>query len=124
MIPLTCDVNEIVQQKAIIRSVYDEVVAKTKVKKLNFSVGTMIEIPRAAVLAYDVAQEGGFLLLRHQRPDADDLRLLARRYRLLPPPNTSNRAFWKPTRSRRWTSAAWACSLSTPSTKAATPKKT
>ncbi len=60
MIPLTCDVNEIVQQKAIIRSVYDEVVAKTKVKKLNFSVGTMIEIPRAAVLAYDVAQEADF----------------------------------------------------------------
>ena len=49
MIPLTCDVNEIVQQKAIIRSVYDEVVAKTKVKKLNFSVGTMIEILKSRV---------------------------------------------------------------------------
>ncbi len=60
MIPLTCDVNEIVKQKAIIRQVYEEVVAKTKVKKLNFSVGTMIEIPRAAVLAYDVAQEADF----------------------------------------------------------------
>ena len=60
MIPLTCDVNEIIKQKEIIRKVYEEVVAKTKVKKLNFSVGTMIEIPRAAVLAYEVAQEADF----------------------------------------------------------------
>ena len=60
MIPLTCDVNEIVKQKAIIRRVYEEVVAKTKVKKLNYSVGTMIEIPRAAVLAYEVAGEADF----------------------------------------------------------------
>ncbi len=60
MIPLTCDVNEIVKQKAIIRRVYEEVVAETKVKKLNYSVGTMIEIPRAAVLAYEVAGEADF----------------------------------------------------------------
>ncbi|MBQ8032758.1 MAG: pyruvate, phosphate dikinase, partial [Elusimicrobiaceae bacterium] len=43
MIPLTCDKNEIVSQKKLIRAAYDEVVAKTKVKKLKFSVGTMIE---------------------------------------------------------------------------------
>ena len=60
MIPLTCDVNEIISQKKLIRAAYDEVVTKTKVKKLNFSVGTMIEIPRAAVLAYEVAQETDF----------------------------------------------------------------
>ena len=60
MIPLTCDVNEIVEQKKLIRQAYDEVVAKTKVTKLNYSVGTMIEIPRAAVLAYEVAGEADF----------------------------------------------------------------
>ncbi len=60
MIPLTCDKNEIVTQKALIRAAYDEVVAKTKVKKLKFSVGTMIEIPRAAVLAADMATEADF----------------------------------------------------------------
>ena len=60
MIPLTCDAQEIVNQKALIREEYDAVVAKTKVKNLNFSVGTMIEIPRAAVLAYEVAQEADF----------------------------------------------------------------
>lgn len=60
MIPLTCDAQEIVNQKALIREEYDTVVAKTKVKNLNFSVGTMIEIPRAAVLAYEVAQEADF----------------------------------------------------------------
>ncbi len=60
MIPLTCDKNEIVTQKKIIRQAYEDVVAKTKVKKLKFSVGTMIEIPRAAVLAADVASEADF----------------------------------------------------------------
>lgn len=60
MIPLTCDAQEIVNQKALIREEYDAVVAKTKVKNLLFSVGTMIEIPRAAVLAYEVAQEADF----------------------------------------------------------------
>ena len=60
MIPLTCDAQEIVNQKALIREEYDAVVAKTKVKNLNFSVGTMIEIPRAAVLAYEVAHEADF----------------------------------------------------------------
>ena len=60
MIPLTCDVNEIITQKKLIRQAYDEVCAAFKTKKLQFSVGTMIEIPRAAVLAYEVAQEADF----------------------------------------------------------------
>ncbi len=60
MIPLTCEVNEIISQKKLIRAAYEEVVAKTKVKKLNYSVGTMIEIPRAAVLAYEIAGEADF----------------------------------------------------------------
>ncbi len=44
-------------------------------------VGTMIELPRAAVTADEIAQVGGVLLLRHQRPDPDDVGLLARRRR-------------------------------------------
>lgn len=60
MIPLTCDKNEIVQQKKLVRESYEEVVKKTGVKKLPYSVGTMIEIPRAAVLAYDMAEEADF----------------------------------------------------------------
>lgn len=60
MIPLTCDKNEIVTQKKIIREAYDEVIAKFKTKKMRFSVGTMIEIPRAAVLAADMAEEADF----------------------------------------------------------------
>ena len=35
----------------------------------------MIEIPRAAVTAAEIAGTGRVLLLRHQRPDPDDLRL-------------------------------------------------
>lgn len=60
MIPLTCEKNEIVTQKKLIKEAYDEVMAKTKVKKMKFSVGTMIEIPRAAVLAADMASEADF----------------------------------------------------------------
>lgn len=60
MIPLTCDVNEIIAQKKIIRQAYEDVVKAAKVKNLQFSVGTMIEIPRAAVLAYEVAGEADF----------------------------------------------------------------
>lgn len=60
MIPLTCDVNEIITQKKLIRQAYEDVVKASKVKNLQFSVGTMIEIPRAAVLAYEVAGEADF----------------------------------------------------------------
>ena len=42
-------------------------------------IGTMIEVPRAALTAGEIAQVGRVLLLRHQRPDADDLGVLPRR---------------------------------------------
>ena len=47
-------------------------------------VGTMIELPRAALRADEIAETRRVLHLRHQRPDADDLRPLARRRRQLP----------------------------------------
>ncbi len=37
-----------------------------------YTVGTMIEVPRAALTADEIARERRVLLLRHQRPDADD----------------------------------------------------
>ena len=39
----------------------------------------MIELPRAALTADEIAEVGGVLLLRHQRPDPDDVGLLPRR---------------------------------------------
>jgi pyruvate,orthophosphate dikinase len=46
-------------------------------------VGTMIELPRAALLARD-RRDRRVLLLRHQRPDPDDLRHQPRRCGLVP----------------------------------------
>ena len=42
------------------------------------SIGTMIELPRAALTADEIAQRGRVLLVRHQRPHADDVRAVSR----------------------------------------------
>ena len=47
-------------------------------------VGTMIELPRAALRAKEIAKTRRVLQLRHQRPDPDHLRLVARRRRSVP----------------------------------------
>jgi pyruvate,orthophosphate dikinase len=60
MIPVTCDVNELKHQKAICKRVYDDVIARKKLDEIPHSVGTMIEIPRAALLADRMAQEAEF----------------------------------------------------------------
>lgn len=60
MIPVTCDVNELKDQKAIFNTVYKEVCRKAGVKKIDVLVGTMIEIPRAALLADKMAMEADF----------------------------------------------------------------
>ncbi len=60
MIPVTCDPNELRDQKKIVSAVADEVMKKFKLKKLEYMVGTMIEIPRAAILADKMAEEAEF----------------------------------------------------------------
>jgi len=60
MIPVTCDVNELKHQKAIIARVHAEVCQARGVKAFPYMVGTMIEIPRAALLADRMAQEAEF----------------------------------------------------------------
>ena len=60
MIPVTCDVNELTDQYAIVAKVYKEVLAKFKLKKLKTLTGTMIEIPRAALLADQFAEVAEF----------------------------------------------------------------
>ncbi|MDR1695177.1 MAG: pyruvate, phosphate dikinase [Endomicrobium sp.] len=60
MVPVTCSVNELKNQKAIVDKVYKEVIAKAGIKKLNYSFGTMIEIPRAALLADQMAEVAEF----------------------------------------------------------------
>lgn len=60
MIPVTCSVNELVHQKEIVDRVYAEVCAKLKVRKVPYLFGTMIEIPRAALMAQRMAEVADF----------------------------------------------------------------
>jgi pyruvate,orthophosphate dikinase len=60
MIPVTCDVRELTHQKALCLKVYAEVCGKMGVKRIEHLYGTMIEIPRAALLADRMAQEAQF----------------------------------------------------------------
>ncbi len=60
MIPVVCDVNELKDQMAIVQRVYQEVLAKYNLKKLKTLTGTMIEIPRAALLADRIAEQVAF----------------------------------------------------------------
>ncbi len=60
MIPLIGGVQELAHQKAIVKQVADEVLGKAGLKKQKYMIGTMIEIPRAALLADQVATEAEF----------------------------------------------------------------
>jgi pyruvate,orthophosphate dikinase len=59
MIPLVLDVKELKYVKDIIVKTADDLIAKSG-QKMTYEVGTMIEIPRAALLAESVATEATF----------------------------------------------------------------
>ncbi len=59
MIPLTLDVKEFLYVKEIICEEADKLI-KASGEKLNYKVGTMIEIPRAALLAGEIGKEAAF----------------------------------------------------------------
>ena len=60
MIPVTCDMRELKLQKEILERVAAEVKKKFKLEKLEYKLGTMIEIPRAALLADEMAEVAEF----------------------------------------------------------------
>jgi pyruvate,orthophosphate dikinase len=59
MVPLIGSVAELKQQKEIIKKTAEEVFAQTGVS-LEFEIGTMIEIPRAALTAAQIAEEAEY----------------------------------------------------------------
>ncbi|MDR1364563.1 MAG: pyruvate, phosphate dikinase [Oscillospiraceae bacterium] len=59
MIPLIGDINELKFIKNIIKEVYDRIIGSTN-SKINYKFGTMIEIPRAALIADKIAKEVDF----------------------------------------------------------------
>ncbi|MBM4143407.1 MAG: pyruvate, phosphate dikinase [Lentisphaerae bacterium] len=60
MIPVTCTVEELNQQKVVVERVYAETCAKLGVKKIPYMYGTMIESPRAALRAEHMAGTAEF----------------------------------------------------------------
>ena len=60
MIPLIGGVKELENQKKIVVQVATEVLEKAGMSDLHYLVGTMIEIPRAALTAAEVAKEAEF----------------------------------------------------------------
>jgi pyruvate, orthophosphate dikinase len=59
MIPLTATLKEMANQAAVVNRVAQEVF-KEKEKKVDYMVGTMIELPRAALVADEIAKEAQF----------------------------------------------------------------
>jgi pyruvate,orthophosphate dikinase len=59
MIPLTATLNEMANQAAIVNRVAKEVFEE-KGMKVEYLVGTMIELPRAALIADEIAKEAEF----------------------------------------------------------------
>ena len=76
MIPLVGMKKELADVKATVVKTVEKVMEREGVK-FDYLIGTMIEIPRAALTA-DEIEGSGILLLRNQRPDADDLWFLQR----------------------------------------------
>ncbi len=59
MIPLIGEIKELAYVKNIVKEVADPIIEKSGIK-MEYKVGTMIEIPRAALTADEIAQEAEF----------------------------------------------------------------
>ncbi|MFC1674757.1 pyruvate, phosphate dikinase [Candidatus Omnitrophota bacterium] len=60
MIPVVCDRKELDNQFALAHKIYEEVLAKYGLKNLRHMFGTMIEIPRATLVADQLAEVAEF----------------------------------------------------------------
>ena len=60
MVPVTCDASELDVTRKVVDKVYAEVCSKFGISKISFKYGTMIEIPRATLLADRMAKSAEF----------------------------------------------------------------
>jgi len=60
MVPVTCDVSELDVTKKVVDKVYAEVCKKSGLNSIDYKYGTMIEIPRATLLADRMAKSADF----------------------------------------------------------------
>ena len=59
MIPLVSNLEEFLNQKEIVLAIKNEILEKSDLK-INFKIGTMIEVPRACLVAEEIAEEADF----------------------------------------------------------------
>ena len=60
MVPVVAEAKELVNQKEIVHQIYEEVLVKYNLKKIKHLYGTMIEIPRACIVADRIAEHVEF----------------------------------------------------------------
>ncbi len=60
MVPVVAEARELQSQKEIVDTIYQEVLTKFNLKKIKYLYGTMIEIPRACLVANQIAQVVSF----------------------------------------------------------------
>ena len=60
MVPVVCTKAELLDQQVLVKKIAEEVAKKFGVKKVPYMYGTMIEIPRAALLADKLAETAEF----------------------------------------------------------------
>ncbi|TYT75545.1 pyruvate, phosphate dikinase [Desulfobotulus mexicanus] len=60
MVPVTCDVKELIFAKAITDRVYADILKTFSLDSIDYKYGTMIEIPRAALMADKMAECADF----------------------------------------------------------------
>ncbi len=78
MVPLTGILYEFKQQEEVIRAEAAQSFEEVG-DSIDFKVGTMIEIPRAALTADRIASSAEVLLIPYERLDSDDIWLFTRR---------------------------------------------
>ena len=104
MIPLVGHVNELLGDARAARGRGRRPSEAAGGVEVDYKFGTMIEVPRGALTADEIADARRLLQLRHQRPDPDDVRLQPRRRRgRLPAQVRRGRDPARSTRSRRST---------------------
>ena len=59
MIPLVSGLNEFIHQKKLVKKIAHEIETKEKIK-IDYQIGTMIELPRACLTADQIAKEADF----------------------------------------------------------------
>ena len=75
MVPLVGEEKELAFVKSVIDKTAKKIIEEAG-SDMTYKVGTMIEIPRAALTADAIANEAEFFSFGTERSDADDLRLL------------------------------------------------